>query len=345
MNKIDVRKLDSSAREALRNTVIRLHEKGHKQAQLCRDLGLRKATVNAWVSRYKETGKAGLKDKKTGRPLGYGKTLTEAQEKRIQKDIVDRTPDQMKLNFALWNARAVGELIYQLFMIRMPVRTVRNYLLRWGFTPQRPVKRAYERQDKKVQQWLQEDYPLIVERARKEKAEISWGDETGVSSDEHYARGYAPKGKTPILVISRSKRVRVNLISTVTNQGELRFMAYKGSMTAQVMIRFMKQLITHAKRKVFLILDNLRVHHSKLVKEWVAGNADMIELFYLPSYSPELNPDEYFNCDLKAELNKRAPTRNEKQMTRKVRSVLYSLQKQPARIKSYFQHQNIAYAA
>jgi len=302
MTKIDVRKLDSLARERLRHTVIRLHKEGHKQAQLCRDLGLRKATVNAWVSRYKQSGQAGLKDKKTGRPLGYGKTLTEAQEKRIQADIVDRTPDQLTLNFALWNAKAVGELVYRYFRIRMPVRTVRNYLLRWGFTPRRPIKRAYERQDKKVQQWLHKDYPLIVEQARKENAEISWGDETGVSSDEHYARGYAPKGKTPVLVVSRSKRIRVNLISTVTNQGELRFMAYKGTMSAQVMIKFMKQLIKQTQRKAFLILDNLRVHHSKLVKKWVAENADKIALFYWPSYSPELNPDEYLNCDLKAEL-------------------------------------------
>ncbi len=345
MNKIDVRKLDYSARETLRKMVIRLHEQGHQQSTISKDLGLRAATICVWVSRYKEAGDAGLKDQTPGRKEGQHRTLTPAQEDQIKKDIVDKTPDQYKLPFALWNANAVAKYIKQCFGIDMPIRTVRLYLSRWGFTPQRPIKKAYEQQDKAVQTWLKVDYPSIVKRAKIEGAEVSWGDETGVSNAEHHPRGYAPKGKTPVFISSRAKRTRINLISTVTNQGQLRFMSYKGSMNAQVFIRFLGQLIKHAKRKVFLILDNLRVHHSKLVKEWLKGRENEIELFFLPSYSPELNPDEYLNCDLKSEMHRGAPTRTEDEMRKKVRSCLCSLQKQPERVKAYFRHPAIAYAA
>jgi len=345
MEKIDVRKLNYSARETLRKTVIRLHEQGYKQSTICKDLGLRPATVCGWVSRYKTSGDLGLKDKAPGRTTGQHRTLSLSQESRIKQDIIDKTPDQHKLAFALWNAKAVAAYIKQCFDITMPIRTVRLYLSRWGFTPQRPIKKAYEQQDKAVQRWLETDYPAIVKRAKKEGAEISWGDETGVSSSEHRPRGYAPKGQTPVLISSKASRTRVNLISTVNNRGELRFMSYKGSMNAQVLIRFLRQLIKHASQKVYLILDNLRVHHSKKVKHWLKDRSNQIELFFLPSYSPELNPDEYLNGDLKSEMNRRAPTRSEEEMRKKVRSCLCSLQKQPERVKAYFRHPKIAYAA
>ena len=194
MEKIDVRKLNYSARETLRKTVIRLHSRGHKQSSICKDLGLRPATVCGWVSRYRELGDSGLKDKTPGRITGQHRTLNPAQESRIRRDIIDKTPDQHKLPFALWNAKAVAAYIKQCFGILMPIRTVRLYLSRWGFTPQRPIKKAYEQQDKAVQGWLKNDYPAIVKRAKIEGAEISWGDETGVSSAEHHPRGYAPIG-------------------------------------------------------------------------------------------------------------------------------------------------------
>ncbi len=303
-DKIDVRKLDHSARETPRKTVIRLHRRGHQQSTICRDLGLRAATVCAWIARYRKSGSSALKDQKPGRKIGQKRKLSPAQEARIREDIVEKTPDQYKLPFALWNANAVVEYIKQCFGLQMPIRTVRLYLSRWGFTPQRPIKKAYEQQDQAVKNWLVTEYPAVVKRAKVEGGEISWGDETGVSSAEHHPRGYAPRGQTPVFISSKAKRTRVNLISTVTNQGELRFMSYKGSMNSQVLIKFLRQLIKHARRKVFLILDNLRVHHSKIVKQWLQNRGDQIELFFLPSYSPELNPDEYLNCDLKSAMHR-----------------------------------------
>lgn len=196
-----------------------------------------------------------------------------------------------------------------------------------------------------MQKWLAEQYPAIAARAKAEGAEICWGDETAVSSVEHYPRGYAPKGRTPVLVLSQSKRERINLISAITNQGTMGFMMYRDTLTAEVLIKFLERLIRVAARKVFLVLDNLRVHHSRKVREWLTQHTEQIELFFLPSYSPELNPDEYLNADLKARMSAAEPVRDAAHLRRKVVSHLHSIQKQPARIRSYFKAERIKYAA
>ncbi len=239
---------------------------------------------------------------------------------------------------------AIRKLIKQKLDIDIAVRTMGTYLKKWGFTPQKPVKRAYERSDKKVQKWLNDEYPSIKNQAQKEDAEIHWGDETGCVSLPVNLKGYAPKGKTPVLKHS-AKKFKINMISTVTNQGKVRFMIYDEKMTAQVFIRFLKRLIKDATKKVFLILDNLRVHHAKLVKAWVEENQEKIKLFYLPSYSPDLNPDEYLNCDLKTNSNSKFVPKDKEDLKGNTLSFMRSIQKQPERIKKYFLHKSISYAA
>lgn len=204
----------------------------------------------------------------------------------------------MKLPFALWTRIAVQQLIKQLWAIQMPIRTVGEYLSRWGFTPQKPLKKAYKQNPKAVKAWLDGEYPDIAKRAKIENAEIHWGDETGLCNDSYHGRSYAPRGETPAIRL-HPRCKRVNLISSVTNQGKVRFMVYNNKMNSQTMIKFMKRLIKDASKKIFLIVDNLRVHHSYIIKDWLKENKNEIELFFLPSYSPELNPDEYLNCDLK----------------------------------------------
>ncbi len=254
-------------------------------------------------------------------------------------------PDQLKLNFALWTRAAVRELIQKHCGFLMPVRTVGEYLKRWGYTPQRPLKRAYQQNPKVVQRWLDEDYPLIAKRAKAEKAEIQWADEAGVRSDNHSGRSFAPAGKTPVRLVSGS-RFSTNMISSVTNRGKLRFMLYKETMTAQVFIRFLDRLVRGAKgKKIFLILDNLRVHHSKKVAAWVEARKEQIELFFLPAYAPELNPDEYLNGDLKQQLKTGRAARTQDELEGRVRSILRDIQRQPDRVASYFRHPKISYAA
>lgn len=195
-----------------------------------------------------------------------------------------------------------------------------------------------------VGQWLKQDYPKIAQAAKAENAEIHWGDETGIKNECQYGRSYAPKGKTPVRT-SMAKKLSLNMISTVTNQGKVRFMSYKGGMNAKVFIKFLKGLIKGASRKIYLIVDNLRVHHSKIVKEWVANHSEQIELFYLPSYSPEMNPDEYLNCDLKIGLSNKPSPKTEKQLKDNVMSYMKTLQNSPTRVAKYFKHESIKYAA
>jgi len=213
-----------------------------------------------------------------------------------------------------------------------------------GFTPQKPLRKAYEQRPAEVKRWLKESYPEIKAQAKRENAEIYWGDETGLRNDCHHERGYAPKGKTPAVRIN-ANRVSANMISAVTNQGTVRFQVFEGTMNAKRLIEFCRRLIKAAKRKVFLILDNLRVHHANVFKEWLEGYEDEIDVYYLPAYSPELNPDEYLNCDLKAGVHSGKPARNREQLKKKVRSHMKMLQNKPGRVKKYFEHRSIQYAA
>jgi transposase len=276
--------------------------------------------------------------------MGADCTFNQTQAKEIQQLICDKSPDQYKLDFALWTRKAVQGLIHQRFKIVMPVRTVGDYLKRWGFTPQKPAKRAYEQQPVAVKKWLDEEYPVIAQKAKVEQADIYWGDETGVRNDCQHGRSYAPKGQTPVLRLP-AKRVSLNMISALSNQGKVRFMIYKENMTYQVLITFMQRLVKDAPRKVFLILDNLKVHHANKVQEWLLEHNSQIEVFYLPSYSPELNPDEYLNCDLKDGVHSAPPSRSDKTLRERVTSHMRKLQKLPQRVVKYFQHPKIAYAS
>ena len=296
-----------------RRRAVRLREKGMRVNDVARECELSRGTVIAAHKAYRLGGWAGVALKQRGRTTGDGRRLSAEQEQEIQRLICDKTPDQMKMAYALWSRAAVMELIAHRFKVKLPVRTVGMYLQRWGFTPQKPMKKAYEQRPVEVKAWLDNSYPVIAERAKAEGAEIHWGDETGLRSDDVRGRSYAPKGETPVVRVN-SKRENVGLISTVTNQGKVRWMVLNGALDTNQLIEFMKRLVKDAGRKVFLILDNLRVHHARLVKAWLAKHQDEIEVFYLPSYSPELNPDEMLNADLKQAVTSKAPARTKGQL-------------------------------
>ena len=344
MEKIDARRLSLEQLGMLRQQAIRLLKQGRKQVEVADILGVRAATVSDWSRTYKSGGKKALRLQHPGPSKGSNCLLNPDEEKEIRRLIIDKTPDQLKLPFVLWDRKAVKELIYRQYGIVIAIRTVGEYLRRWNFTPQRPVKRAYEQQPKAVQCWLDEVYPEIQIKAKQESAEIQWGDETGFRNDHHYGRGYSPRGKTPEVRLS-AKRVGINMISSVTNQGKVRFMIYRKSMNAQILIKFLRRLIKGSDRKIILILDNLRVHHAYKVREWLEGKEERIEIFFLPSYSPELNPDEYLNNDLKQGVHSKTLFRNINSLKNGVVSHMRMLQKTPARVKNYFKHPNIAYAA
>lgn len=340
----DAGKLNKQALYERRKMAVRLYQELGSKRKAAELVGSTEKTVGVWINAWKAKGIKVLKPKTAGRKKGSGQTLSALQQKQVQGIIIDKCPEQMKMDFALWTRKAVQCLIEAKFKIKMPIRTVGDYLSRWGFTPQKPVKRAYERCDKKVRRWLEEDFPKIKLRASLAGGQIHWCDETGCRNTDVNGRGYAPKGQTPVQ-LHRAKRESINMISSITNQGKVRFMFYEGKMDSSVLLDFFNRLIKDADKKVFLILDNLPVHHGRLVKEWAAKRRESIELFYLPSYSPDLNPDEYLNCDLKASMNRRAFKNEKGHLKRKAQSCMRSIQRQPKRVKKYFKAKAIAYAA
>lgn len=339
----DARTITEEALFERRKQTIILFKKGMKRKDIAVVVGVTPYTVGQWIKAWKQGGQVALKVQPKGRPIGSGRKLLPHEERELQKDIIDKCPDQLKLSFALWTRRAVQQLIKQKYNVDFTLQGVGKYLKKWGFSPQKPIRRAYERSEAKVQEWLSKEYPAIAQKAQKENAEIHWGDETGLRSDDVNGRSYSLKGKTPVQKVS-AKLEKVNMISSVTNRGDMRFMFYKENMTSQLLIKFLKRLIRSSNKKVILILDNLRVHHSKLVQEFLAEHKAFIEIFYLPSYSPDLNPDEILNGDLKQAISSKPTTRNKGDLERNAKSHMRSIQKRPEHIKSFFKKESVKYA-
>jgi transposase len=344
MERIDSRTLSVEALNERRRRAVKMRLQGVSLKETAAQCEMSRTTVIAAVKAYEAGGWSAVDIARPGRPSGVGRTLSAEQEREVQRLICDRTPDQLKMVYALWTRQAVAELIRDRFGIELPVRTMGLYLSRWGFTPQKPMKRAYEQSPAAVKKWLDKQYPVIAACAKVEGAEIHWADETGLRSDDVRGRSFAPQGQTPVVRVN-NKRHGLSVISSVTNKGTMRWKIFEGALNASIFIDFMKRLVRDAGRKVYLIVDNLRVHHSKLVKAWLAEHRHEIEIFYLPSYSPDLNPNEIANADLKQAVTKLAPARTKLQLVKATAKHLRSVQRQPDRIKRYFQHGPVRYAA
>ena len=312
--KRDGRKMSKTQQEQARRQGMRLLDEGWTQKRASQAVGVSERTVRQWVNYRRKHGLKALVRDERGRALGQGRTLSAAQEKGIRRLILDQTPDQLKLPFALWTRKAVGQLVWRRHGVGLPVRTLGEYLKRWGFTVQKPVQKALEQRPAAVRRWLRQEYPALVKQAKAEGAEIYWGDQSGCNNQPNAVRGYAPRGQTP-QVIRSARRFTRSVMSAVTNKGSLRWMVYKGALNAPRLIGFLVRLVRQAHgRKACLILDNLRVHHSAPVKAWLLQHTEKIAVHPLPSYSPELNPDEWLNRSLKSKLAALPAPRTEAQL-------------------------------
>jgi transposase len=338
----DARSLPSIAQEDLRQKAIKAITGGKKQVDVAKILGVTRQAVGKWVSMFRQEGDRSLKAKQRGRPKG-GKLLP-WQAAQMAKAVTDHHPEQLKLPFYLWTREAVAQLIEQRFGIRLSIWTVGRYLSRWGFTPQKPVRRAYEQNPEAVQSWLEKDYPMVQKQAKKEKALIYWSDEMGLRSDHAVGRSYGRCGQTPIIP-GTGQRFGCNMISAINNKGHLNFMVFKTRFDANVFLGFLKRMVHQIKRRVFLIIDGHPVHHAIKIKSWIQKHTDQISLFYLPGYSPQLNPDEMLNQDVKSNAVGRRRAKNQKELVANTRSYLRSRQRQPHIVKRYFQEEHVRYAS
>jgi len=343
MKTYDGRKLSPQAQQELRHRIVHaIHEQQMSQTEACRIFGVGRTSIHNWLKAHQKGGDAVLKAQKRGPK--HQSRLVGHQAATVVRLITDRCPDQLKLPFALWTRDAVRQLIEKRYDISVSVWTVGRYLQHWGFTPQKPLRRAYEQDPQAVQRWLEHDYPVIHRQARTESAQIHWGDEMGMRSDHQAGRSYGLKGHTPVIP-GTGQRFGCNMISTVTNRGRLAFMVFTKRFTGTVMIDFLQRLIKQNKQKVFLIVDGHPVHRSRQVKRWVYRHRKGIRLFFLPGYSPQLNPDELLNQDVKTNAVGRNRPQNQPEMMCQVRSYLRSTQRRPLIVKNYFKHKDVHYAA
>ena len=340
----DFRKLSPAVQAELRRVAVNLVLAGKSRIEAAAAVGANRRFVGEWMQAYVRSGDAALTGGRRGRRPGEQKALNTRQEATIRRLIVGQCPDQLKLPFALWTREAVGELVSRKTGVTLSVRAIGGYLAAWGFTPQKPIRRATERDEAAVQAWLTHDYKTIAARARKEGAEIHWADETGLSNQANYGRSFAPAGQTPVIP-RPAKRFTQSMISSLTNRGTLRFMVYDGALNAALFIKFLGRLLKDADRKLFVIVDNLRVHRARSVLAWVAANADRIELFYLPPYAPECNPDEYVNNDVKQAMGKVGTPADKSAMKTALQRHMRSLQRRPDKVRSFFLAPDVLYAA
>ena len=341
--KTDARKLDMLTQAHLRKLVVKAVRGGMTQTAAALTFGVSLRAVSKWMKLNREGGLRALRSGKRGRRPGGGR-LNARQAARIRALIVDKMPDQLRLPYYLWTRESVANLIEREYGVLVSPTTVGRYLKAWGMSAQKPVRRAYERDDEAIAHWLSEVYPQLAREAKQEKATIYWGDEMGLRSDHVSGTSFAPTGQTPV-VRATGKRFGCNMISAITNRGALSFMVFEGKFKNAVFIDFLKRLLKQAAGKLYLIVDGHPVHRSAAVTQFVAENAQRLRLIRLPGYCPELNPDELLNQDVKTNaMGKSRPT-NKAEMIDSIRRYLHRRQKQPHVIRNLFQEKHVRYAA
>lgn len=341
MKKRDGRALDHKTLEEFRIRAVQQVEAGESPEDVIRVLGFGRTVIYDWLAKYREGGIEALRAKPiAGRPS----KLAGKQIKWLYRTITSKNPLQLRFEFALWTRGMIRDLIREQFGVRLSEVSVGRLLRKLGLSPQKPLRRAYEQDPERVQKWIDEEYPKIRALAKKERASVYFGDEAGVRSDFHSGTTWAVKGQTPV-VPATGQRFGLNLISAVSPRGEMRFMIVNGRMNAGRFIEFLDRLTHNQSRPVFLIVDGHPSHRARKVSEYVRGKKGKLRLFFLPAYSPELNPDELVWNHLKNNGIGKRIIRTRDELKRVVLGHLRSLQKTPALIRSFFHQPELKYIA
>jgi transposase len=340
----DARQLSDEVLEALRLRARRGCERGLSETALAEVLSVSHETICRWWTAYVAGGLDALPRERSGRPLGSGRLLSDDQARRVQRLLDEHTPEDLSSAAPLWSRRAVRDLIDQECGVRLAVRTVGEYLKRWGYTPKKPRRHARRQDPEEVRQWLEETYPALERQAQAAGATIFWCDETGAAADAHPARGYAREGQPATMTVP-GPPLRRNQVSAISNTGAVRFLTYAGTRTAALFLVFLGRLLRSTTGKVFLIVDRLTAHQKAEAAAWTAAHADRLELFYRPRYAPELNADEYLNNDLKGSVHAEGLPDNQQELRSHIHTFMRRLIHLPQRVMNYFKHPCVQYAA
>ena len=339
--KQDARKYTTEEQALLRRLAVQRVLAGESPTQVGRSYGLGDKTIYKWVKIAREKGLDALAPKP--RP-GRGRALTDFEAEEVKRWILQGDPRQYGFDFGLWTRQIVADLIKDRFGIEIGVTAVGDMLHRLGLTPQRPLRRAYERNDEEIEKWKQETYPAIRKKAKKQGAEIFWLDEAAIRSDDPLLRTWGEKGKTPVVQTS-GKRQGINAISALSSTGGFWYHLFSGKFNAEVFIEALKDLLKNRKKPIFVIMDGHPVHKSKAVRNYLREQEDRIQVFLLPPYAPDLNPDELVWNYLRSTGTARSPLKNGESLYERTFIDLELLAQDKKLVRSFFRAPSVSFAA
>lgn len=336
----DGRKLDHHALQVMRQQAIKAVREGQSVACVAAAFGMNATTIFRWLAKFADGGQNAL----LAKPIPGRPPKVTAEEMRwIAQAVKDNTPQQFKFEFGLWTLSLLRELINREFGKSLSLESVRRVMKLLGFSTQRPLYQAWQQDPVLVKQWENETYPAIKAEAQAAGATIYFADEAGIRSDYHTGTTWAPIGETPVVTVT-GRRFSFNMISAVSPRGEIRFMIHEGSVTAPVFKEFLKRLMVGATKPVFVVVDGHSIHKAKLIKDYVDSLNGNLKLFYLPPYSPHLNPDEQVWAHAKRQVSKQF-VQSKDDMKKLAIGALRRLQKLPTLVKSFFRQPECQYAA
>lgn len=339
MEQRDGRSLDHRTLEHLRRLAVRRVAEGERPREVMRSLGFCRTSIYKWLRAYRRRGEAGLAGSKSNGPTPK---LTDAQKRQVREWIVGKDPRQWGFDFGLWTRQVVQQMILDKFRVSLTLPSVGHLLTSLQITPQKPLRRAYERDEAAVTKWKMETYPALRRRALKNGAEMFFLDEAGVRSDSALGRSYGLRGRTPVVKTS-GKRQSINAISAVNPKGAFWYNVYPGRLNGASFIQFLRDFMKRRRKPVYMVLDSLPAHKTKAVRAYVASTQGKLELHFLPTYAPDTNPDEFVWNHLKQNGTSKKPLRADESLKHRVIADLSAIQSDPALVRTFFMAESVAY--
>lgn len=339
MERIDGRSLDHRTLEHLRRLAVRRVQSGERPSAVVRSLGFCRTSIYKWLRAYRKRGEAGLAGHKSDGPTPK---LTDSQKRQVRKWIVGKDPRQWGFDFGLWTRKIVQQMAVDKFGISLTLPSVGHLLTSLDITPQKPLRRAYERDEAAVTKWKEETYPKLRRRAQQNGAEIFFLDEAGVRSDSPLGRTYGLKGRTPVVKTS-GQRQSINAISAVNSKGAFWYNVYPGKLNAALFIQFLRDFMKRRRKPVYLVVDSLPAHKAKLVEDYRKSTKGKLELHFLPTYAPDTNPDEFVWSHLKQNGTSKKPLRANESLKARVTADLDAIQRDLILVRSFFMAASVSY--
>jgi transposase len=340
MAKIDNRSLDHNVLEHMRILAVERVLAGEKPSAVAKSFGIYRTSIYKWLRAHRKRGRDALRSTTAKGPTPK---LTKSQKNQVRRWIIGKDPRQYGFDFGLWTRSIIALMIQDKFEVSLTLPSIGRLLTSLDITPQKPLRRAYERNEKEIKQWKEEQYPALRKRAKMRGADIFFLDEVGVRSDSPLGRTYGLKGKTPVVRTS-GQRQKINAISAVNAKGAFWYKVYGGMLTAVLFIVMLKDLMKRRERPVMLVVDGLPIHKAKSVAKYVKSTKGRLELHFLPPYAPDLNPDEFAWSHLKQNGTSKKPLRKNEALRERVEKDLAAIKKDRALVRSFFQAPSVSYA-